>query len=86
MTRIVHFVGFKDDRYWNAVKTFGPPHYIHPRWDACARREVDDGDLIVFADGPHDQEAWRRRIYEQFPDFERLMDGFQKQERSWVVE
>lgn len=59
-TRIVHFVGFKDDRYWNAVKTFGAPHYIHPRWDACARREMDDGDLVVFADGPQDQEPRAR--------------------------
>lgn len=55
MTRIVHFVGFRDERYWNAVKTFGPPHFIHPGYDLRARREIDDGDLIVFADGPHDQ-------------------------------
>jgi hypothetical protein len=54
--RVVHFVGFKDDRYWSAVKAFGPPHYIHRGWDLRARRELDDGDLVVFADGPHDQE------------------------------
>ena len=22
---MLHFVGFKDERYWNAVKTFGKP-------------------------------------------------------------
>lgn len=56
MSRIVHFIGFKDDRYWNAVKTFGLPHYIHRGWDLRARRELSEGDLVIFADGPHDQE------------------------------
>lgn len=62
MTRIVHFVGFRDDRYWNAVKAFGPPHYIHRGWDLRAQRELDDGDLVVFAEGAHDQEP-RVRSY-----------------------
>jgi hypothetical protein len=55
MTRVVHFVGFRDDRYWNAVRVFGRPHYIHRGWDLRARREIADGDLIVFADGDNDQ-------------------------------
>lgn len=84
MMRIVHFVGFRDDRYWNAVKVFGPPHYIHPRWDACARRELDDGDLVVFADDAH--EVRMRNFRKENPDFERLMEGFRKAEQSWPVE
>lgn len=52
---IVHFVGFKDDRYHNAVKIFGPPHYIHPGYDLRALRDIAPGDLVVFADGPADQ-------------------------------
>lgn len=55
MTRIVHFVGFRGEEYWSAVKAFGPPHYVHIGWDLRARREIDEDDLIVFAEGPHDQ-------------------------------
>jgi hypothetical protein len=56
MTRIVHFVGFRGEEYHSAVKTFGPPHYIHRGWDLRAQREIADGDLVVFAFGPSDQE------------------------------
>jgi hypothetical protein len=55
MSRIVHFVGFRDDRYWSAVRVWGRPHYIHRGWDLRARREIDEIDIVVFADGPYDQ-------------------------------
>lgn len=61
--RMVHFVGFRDDRYWNAVRAFGLPDFIHRGWDLRARREIDEADLIVFADGPADQEP-RRKSYD----------------------
>ena len=48
---VLHFVGFKDDRYHTAVKTFGKPDFIHRRWDYRAVCEVCDGDMVVFADG-----------------------------------
>jgi hypothetical protein len=51
----VHFVGFRDDRYWNAVKVFGNPDFIHRWWDRRADREIGPNDLIVFATGEHDQ-------------------------------
>lgn len=72
MTRIVHFVGFRDDRYWNAVKVFGLPHYIHRGWDLRARRELAEDDVVVFADGPHDQEP-RAKSYDDLrePNAER---------------
>jgi len=63
MRRCVHFVGFKDDRYNAAVRAFGPPDFIHRGWDKRARRELADADLIVFADGPHDQ-VQRVRSYD----------------------
>ncbi len=56
MPRCVHFIGFKDDRYWNAVKVFGQPTYIHPGWDMRARREIAQGDVLVFAEGD-----WRQK-------------------------
>lgn len=52
---IVHFVGFRDDRYWNAVKVFGSPHFIHPGWDLRAQRDIGDNDLVIFANGEYDQ-------------------------------
>jgi hypothetical protein len=48
---MLHFVGFKNDRYTNAVTVFGKPDFIHRRWDARARGEICDGDVAVFADG-----------------------------------
>lgn len=47
----LHFVGFKDDRYWNAVRVFGLPDFYHRIWDVRARQEAAPGDEIVFADG-----------------------------------
>lgn len=48
---ITHFIGFKDDRYWNAVRVFGRPNYFHAGWDLRSRGEIADGDLVVFAEG-----------------------------------
>jgi hypothetical protein len=54
--RCVHYVGFRDDRYLTAYRAFGGPAFIHRAWDRRARREIDfDNDLIIFANGPHDQ-------------------------------
>jgi hypothetical protein len=55
MTACVHFVGFRGEEYWSAVKVWGRPHYIHRGWDLRARRELDEDDTIVFAYGEYDQ-------------------------------
>ncbi len=55
-----HFIGFIDDRYWNAARIWGKPDFIHRGWDMRARREIADGDVVVFATGPADQEPSRR--------------------------
>ena len=47
----IHFVGFRDDRYWNAVRVWGLPDFIHPGWDTRANREIADCDTVVFATG-----------------------------------
>lgn len=58
MRQAVHFVGFKnlhDSHYRNAVRVWGLPDFLHQRWDRRSRREVAEGDTIVFADGEADQ-------------------------------
>lgn len=45
----IHFVGFKDDRYWNAVKVWGLPDFYHRVWDVRAKQEAKPGDIIIFA-------------------------------------
>ena len=54
MVVALHFVSFKDDRYWNAVKVFGLPDFYHRVWDMRARQEIVEGDLAVFATGSID--------------------------------
>lgn len=51
MIHLVHFVGFRDDRYWSAVRVFGPPDYVHQIWDIYAANDVAPGDTVVFASG-----------------------------------
>lgn len=48
---MLHFVGFKDDRYWHAVRAFGLPDFIHRFWDRRAVDEVAPGDTVVFSAG-----------------------------------
>lgn len=49
MVPLLHFVGFRDDRYWSAVRVWGPPDFIHPTWDFYAANDVAPGDVVVFA-------------------------------------
>jgi len=51
----LHFVRFSDDRYLNAVKTFGRPDFIHRHWDMRAVAEVMPGDVVIFAEGDASQ-------------------------------
>jgi len=52
----LHFIGFKDDRYWNALAVFGLPDFYHRVWDRRARQEVVPGDVAIFATGSIDDE------------------------------
>lgn len=53
---VVHFIGFRDDRYWNAVRIWGPPAFIHYVWDRRAQRDIAPGDTVIFAKGSDEQE------------------------------
>ncbi|PRD42304.1 hypothetical protein C5748_16975 [Phyllobacterium phragmitis] len=50
-----HFVGFRGEEYHSAVKAFGLPDFIHRGWDLRAQREIANCDVVVFANGAHDQ-------------------------------
>ena len=53
--RYLHFIGFRGEEYWSAVRAFGSPHFIHRRHDLRANREIDwENDLIVFANKEHE--------------------------------
>ena len=52
---LVHFVGFRDDRYWNAVRIWGMPDMIHEAWDRYAADDTAPGDVIIFAEGEWNQ-------------------------------
>lgn len=54
--RSVHYVGFRGDEFARARRIFGGPIVIHMWWDLRARREIADGDIVLFAKGEHDQE------------------------------
>ena len=55
-TRLVHFVGFRDERYHNAVRIFGEPEMVHEAWGRYAADDVAPDDLVIFAEGEWDQE------------------------------
>lgn len=54
--RCVHYVGFRDDRYWNAFRIWGGPRIIHRVWDKRAYREIGEEDVVIFAEGDWWQE------------------------------
>lgn len=54
--RLVHFIAFRGDEYLRAIRIFGRPDFIHPRWDRRAQREIADGDIVVFATGTAEDE------------------------------
>lgn len=53
---MLHFVGFKDDRVWNALAVFGPPAFWHRNYDRRAWQEIVPGDVAVFAEGCYEDE------------------------------
>ncbi|GEM_PF-2250371 len=53
--RCVHFVWFRGEEYWSAVKVWGEPDFVHIGWDLRAQRNLGKDDVVIFAKGPHDQ-------------------------------
>jgi len=44
----LHFVGFRGDEYFRAIKVFGEPTFIHICHDKRAVAEFMEGDTVVF--------------------------------------
>jgi hypothetical protein len=44
----VHFIGFRDDSYNNAVKVFGRPDFVHRYYDHRAIGDIAPNDTVVF--------------------------------------
>ncbi len=53
-TPLVHFVGFRGEEYWSAVRVWGLPDIYHRGWDMRAQREIAKCDTVVFAKGDPD--------------------------------
>jgi len=51
MRPALHFVAFRGEEYWSAVKVWGRPGFIHRRWDLRALRDIADEDIVIFAAG-----------------------------------
>lgn len=71
--RCVHFVGFRGEEYWSAVKIWGLPHMVHMGWDKRAQRDIGEDDIVVFAKGDENQPL----IKPNYPDIIEAKDGDQ---------
>lgn len=47
----LHFVGFKGDEYWSALRVWGEPDFVHATWDTRAKLEAAPQDVVVHAVG-----------------------------------
>jgi hypothetical protein len=46
---LVHFVGFRGEEYWSAVRVYGLPDVIHRWHDERCLAEQAAGDIVVWA-------------------------------------
>lgn len=46
--RHVHFVGFRGEEFWSAVKVFGYPNFIHSIHDHRMYGDVGPEDVLIF--------------------------------------
>ena len=61
MKSATHFVGFRSDEYVRALRVW-KPDFIHPRNDPRSRREIAEGDTVVFANGSEVAVASRNAV------------------------
>lgn len=51
--RHIHFVGFRGEEFWSAVKVFGYPDFIHLIHDNRMYGDVGEHDIIIFGPKGH---------------------------------
>lgn len=51
MTPALHFVGFRGEEYWSAVRVWGFPDFIHRYLDHRAVGDFAPDDIIICARG-----------------------------------
>lgn len=44
----VHFIGFRGEEYWSAVRIWGKPDFIHESHDPRSYQDRASGDVVVF--------------------------------------
>lgn len=60
----VHFVGFRGEEYWSAVRIWGKPHYTHPQADFRMIGDMGPEDIVIF--GPkafNVPRKWRQQAH-----------------------
>jgi hypothetical protein len=53
--RFVRFENDWDEHYQRAVRTFGPPDFLHRSYDGRCIAEIMPGDRVVFGKGDENQ-------------------------------
>jgi hypothetical protein len=48
---MLHFIGFRGDEYYRAIRVFGQPDFVHKFFDGRVREEADVNDTFIFANG-----------------------------------
>jgi hypothetical protein len=48
MQRHIHFIGFRGEEFWSAVKVWGQPDFVHMIHDARMYGDVGPDDTLVF--------------------------------------
>lgn len=60
----LHFVGFRGEEYWSAVRIWGKPHYTHPQADFRMIGDMGPQDVVIFGpkafNVPH---KWRQQAH-----------------------
>lgn len=60
----LHFVGFRGEEYWSAVKVWGTPHFVHPQADFRMIGEMGPEDVVIY--GPkafNVPRKWRQQAH-----------------------
>lgn len=58
---VVHFVGFRGEEYWSAVRIWGKPDYTWPKATFRILGECAPDDIVVFGPAAFDKPSkWRR--------------------------